>query len=649
MIPRQLHTDPGPRITPHSGIGPCLGLLRLSHAAITRAVLTITPRAGSALVGIALTGAVLIASIILVASLARAAVIGTAHIETAYTGPAVIGEKLAEPTVLVSTDGAIKGTEAAKEANLILHFAESDSIQSQRRLTQSIATRLKQSITWIRPMSGNAAVVSATLPVSRLQHQQKNRDQLIKRLSVQPELAAVTWDAPLIVHAIPDDPRFIDQWQLRTPDRYIASLDAERAWDLTLGSTNTVVAVIDTGVRFDHPDLQGRLLPGYDFVSATQLDQNPGSNNTSINFLRADDGDGRDADASDPGDAVNALLQTQLAEFDIDCNISDSSWHGTAMSSIIAANANDGIGMSGIDHRAQLLPIRAIGKCGGRRSDLLDAIRWAAGVSDPNLPPNPTPAQIINLSLGIEDVCNATDQAAIDAAIAAGSVIVSAVGNAGRNTNEQPTSPSHCQNVIGVMAVDPNGRRATYSNFGQDADIAAPGGDLAPLPTSILVASNSGIDDPSSEHVYRQVSGTSVAAPHVSGVLALMLSVNPDLSTTELTTLLYASVRPFPYTTDDNGCQQDKCGAGLLDAYSAVRAASNHIAGSFIDAPQLQAANAEPVLVGNGVGCAILAARSTDNSVQSQSRDPLLLMLLLIAALNTQISHIVCYCSDLLH
>jgi len=231
---------------------------------------------------------------------------------------------------------------------------------------------------------------------------------------------------------------------------------------------------------------------------------------------------------------------------------------------------------------------------------MLDAIRWAAGVNDPSLPPNPTPARIINLSLGVDDLCTNADQSAINDAVAAGALVIAAVGNNGRSTDAQPSSPSHCQNVIGVMAVDKYGFRAEYSNFGRDADVAAPGGDVSESPNSILVATNKGSDMPSERFGYRTATGTSVAAPHVAGVLALMLSVKPGLTNRELEALLLDSTRPFPgdgYPLFDPelGCEKAHCGAGILDAFAAVQAVDAHQPGVYLDSPSLAAVQSMPV------------------------------------------------------
>ena len=466
-------------------------------------------------------------------------------------------------------------------------------------------------------MSGASIVLSATLP------DQFSRAELFHKLNSFSQIQSLSLDAVVQPSAKLDEQSTVyEQWQLKSNLIHKSALNMDAAWALTQGSADVVVAIIDTGIHYDHPDLLGRVLPGYDFVSpmSHSVDRDihvPGE----LEFLRANDGDGHDADASDPGDAVDLQTMEQFATLGVDCLMSNSSWHGTAMASIVAANANDGIGMTGIDWHAKILPVRAIGKCGGRRSDLLDAIRWAAGVDDPALPDNPHPARIINLSLGIDDLCTAADQAAINEAFAAGAVIVAAVGNNGRNTDAQPSSPSHCRDVIGVMAIDQHGFRASYSNVGRDADIAAPGGDATDPSFGITVATNQGASNISAQHSYRQATGTSVATPHVSGVLALMLSLKPELSNRELQALLLDNAAAFTSAAlasndDQQACVPELCGSGILNAGEAIAATEKHQPGTYLDSPALAAAQSTPVSVGsfNGFGCTVTNKNTFDPS-----------------------------------
>src|SRR5262249_43093311 len=157
-----------------------------------------------------------------------------------------------------------------------------------------------------------------------------------------------------------------------------------------------------TGVRFEHPDLGrvtegGKLLSGYDFVS---------------NAAVANDGDARDADASDPGDWVDDTDRAQPTFSD--CTDSSSSWHGTRVSGLIGAMTNNAIGVAGAAFNARILPVRVMGKCGGFDSDIIAGMRWAAGLTVVGVPDNPTPANVINLSLGGDGACTAAYQSAVD-------------------------------------------------------------------------------------------------------------------------------------------------------------------------------------------------------------------------------------------
>ncbi len=501
--------------------------------------------------------------------------------------------------------------------------AKIESAATRAQWIKAVSDTTELQVHWVRAMSGNAAIVDVS-----------GADSAHEALSYLPGkhgITALSKNATVTVLSTSDDPKLDEQWQLSSPAEYRGAVDVINAWSVTHGSSDVVIAVVDTGIQHAHPDLTGRLLPGYDFVSPMSLSVAEGIDvPDDLEFLRSNDGDGRDSDPTDPGDNVSETVRAQFESLDIECSVSNSTWHGTAMASIIAANANDGIGMAGIDWHAKILPVRAIGKCGGRRADMLDAIRWSAGVSDPALPPNPHPARIVNLSLGVDDLCTAADQSAINDARSAGAIIIAAVGNNGRNTDEKPSSPSHCQNVIGVMAVDQNGYRASYSNSGRDADIAAPGGDIEPTINGIVVATNTGYSEPLNEFGYRLATGTSVAAPHVAAVLGLMLSVNPTLSNRELEGLLMNSARAFSglsANTQDRSmlCNETECGAGVVDAYAAVLAADAHEAGTFIDSPALGAAQSVPVSVGgvpNGYGCSINRFQRTD---------PLLGLLLLLS------------------
>lgn len=333
----------------------------------------------------------------------------------------------------------------------------------------------------------------------------------------------------------PTDSYYSYQWSLFDAT---AGIRAPAAWDKASGA-GIVVAVIDTGVR-PHADLTANLLSGRDFISTSFI---------------SNDGDGRDADATDPGDYVTAgYCSTGSAA-------ANSSWHGTHVAGIVAAATNNKAGVAGVAWGAKLLPLRALGRCGGYTSDIADAISWAAGNAVSGLPTNTTPARVINLSLGGTAACSKTSQTAINAARAKGAVVIVAAGN--EKADASTSSPANCTGVVSVAATGKTGGRASYSNYGSTVTLAAPGGDGGS--SGILSTWNAGTTTPGAD-AYAYMSGTSMATPVVSGVAALMLSANPKLTPDQVATLLKSSARAFPATCSG-------CGAGIVNAEAAVAAA----------------------------------------------------------------------------
>lgn len=403
---------------------------------------------------------------------------------------------------------------------------------------------------------------------------------VLDQLNADPDVAYAVADERRQIQQIPTDPMVADQWYFLSVQP--AATRTDQAWDLTTGSAATVVAVLDTGVRYDHPDLATKLLPGYDFITDP---------------LVANDNDGPDDDASDPGDWVAPADRSN--DVFRNCGTTGSSWHGTRVASLIGAAANDGNGLAGAGWATRILPVRVLGKCGGRDSDIIDAMRWAAGLPVPGVPANPTPAAIINLSLGGDGACSAAYQSTVDEIIARGSLIVASVGNEGIPVG----TPANCRGVLGVSGVRHVGTKVGYSNLGPGADIAAPAGNCvnpgppfssdSPCVFAMPVAIDSGDTGPVastySDPVTRPNFGTSFSAPLVSGAAALMHAVNPRLTPSQFTTLLQESAAPFPTsstTTRDicrvptnfvQGleciCTTATCGAGLLDTFAAVSAA----------------------------------------------------------------------------
>jgi serine protease len=340
--------------------------------------------------------------------------------------------------------------------------------------------------------------------------------------------------------AVPNDPRWSQQWGLGDADG--AGINVREAWRYGRGKA-TVIAVVDSGIAA-HPEFRGRVLPGYDFVSSS---------------LVANDGDGRDADPSDPGDWVTQAEATN-GRFSEDCTASDSDWHGTHVAGIALAAAGNGIGIAGVAPLARLLPVRVVGKCGGTERDLVDGMRWAAGLEVAGAPLNNNPADVINLSLGSESECSSALQSAIDEISAQDIAIVAAVGNSAADASLQ--SPANCVGTATVSALTVNGTLARYSNFGSYVDLAAPGGDSGAGIISTVDRGRRGPVGPG----YAVYQGTSMAAPHLSGLLAIARGYDPLTPFTALYEVLFANLAPFTSASSSAACSIGVCGGGALDA-----------------------------------------------------------------------------------
>ena len=335
----------------------------------------------------------------------------------------------------------------------------------------------------------------------------------------------------------PNDPMYSQQWHYFDAK---GGLNLPAAWDKSTGA-GINVAVIDTGYR-PHADLAGQILPGYDFITSAAI---------------AGDGNGRDSDASDVGDNTTA----GQCGGGMPAQDEASSWHGTHVAGTIAAKTNNGVGVAGVAYGAKIVPVRVLGKCGGYTSDIADAMVWASGGTVTGAPANPNKARVLNLSLGGSGTCDTTTQNAINSARSRGAVVVVAAGNS--NINAANSNPANCAGVIAVAAVGRSGGKASYSNYGANVDVAAPGGDSG---AGILSTWNAGTSTPAGDN-YGYMMGTSMATPHVAGVAALMLAKNPNLTPDEVEAKLKATARAFPAACSG-------CGAGIVDAAAAVNAVS---------------------------------------------------------------------------
>lgn len=472
--------------------------------------------------------------------IAFAPAIEAAHASSEAT-PSAARVKQSEVTQLIVK---LKGPRAGELATGLSHAQDTAAVLERvigraLRPLQDAHPRARRSPTavrYAREMSGAAHVIGLGTPVT-----DEYAAELAKRIEAEPEIEYAQPDYRMYAQLEPSDPLYAQQWGYHDP---AGGANVNKAWDATTGSANVVTAVVDTGYRM-HPELAANMLPGYDFITDTFI---------------ANDGDGRDADASDPGDwiASDELPQCGLTLR----GVADSSWHGTHVAGTIGAMANNGAGGVGVNWQGRIVPVRVLGKCGGQVSDIIDGIRWAAGLPVPHVPANAHPAKIVNVSLGTSLPCGSATQDAIDDVTKQGASVVAAAGN----SNDEVGQPASCRGVIAVAAIDAQGNKAAFSNFGARIDIGAPGVD-------IVSTANAGVTVPA-EHNYFSYSGTSMAAPHVAGAIGLMLAVDPTLTPDAIRAKLMASARPY---SEGSSCAKNEnatmCGPGMLDAARAVEAA----------------------------------------------------------------------------
>ncbi|HRD97898.1 MAG TPA: S8 family serine peptidase [Rubrivivax sp.] len=440
---------------------------------------------------------------------------------------------------------------------------------------------------------------------------------LARQLAADPEVEYAVPNGRKRLLTAPNDPYYVQgpalnlstftggpdsgQWYLRAPDATVrSSIDIEAAWARTTGSASVVVAVLDTGVRFDHPDLGhaaagGPLLAGYDFVNNAEV---------------GNDGDGRDGDPTDPGDWTTAAENANRNGTFYQCDpeglgsavATSSSWHGTATASLVAARTNNSLGMAGAAPGVKVLPVRVLGKCFGYDSDIIAAMRWSAGLSVPGVPDNPNPAKVINMSLGGDGSCTAAYQSAVTEILARNVSIVAAAGNsAGRPVG----TPANCDGVIAVLALRHAGTKVGFSALGPEVTIAAPGGNCVnvgigdPCLYPIISATNTGSRGPEASSwtdAFNYSLGTSFSSPLVAGVAGLMVSAKPSITPAQVRAALRSTARAFPTTGADGTvgdppvtqcvapsssadqyqcyCNTQYCGAGMMDAGAAVAAAA---------------------------------------------------------------------------
>lgn len=396
---------------------------------------------------------------------------------------------------------------------------------------------------------------------------------LQRELKAKDEIKDAYIDMLMAPAAAPNDPEYDKQWPLHAHDRHPAGSysKVEEAWNLGFLGESQNIAIVDSGIT-NHPDLDSKVLPGYDMITNDRT--------------AGDSAPGRDDDPRDTGDGYGVGFCPNDPN-----NNRDSSWHGTHVAGIAAAATDNNTGVAGTAPKSGLLPVRAMGKCGGYASDIADAVVWAVGGSVPGIPDNPNPAKVVNMSIAGRQKCVSEYQRALKTASDHGAIVVVAAGNANTWTDEY--QPANCSSdaLIVVGATGPEGYRAEYSNYGDHITIGAPGGNSGTIfegTTGTLVGYeeqnmfystlNSGRISAGAPS-YGFDEGTSMASPLVAGVVAMMKDANPDLTGAEVREILQSTAQPYnpepqamgsysPWKTAEN------MGPGIVDACEAVHEAA---------------------------------------------------------------------------
>jgi serine protease len=464
---------------------------------------------------------------------------------------------------------------------------------------------------------------------------------VLARLRADADVEYAVPDERRYIHGAPNDPLYTQQWYLQVAAATPSAVDAVDAWGVTTGSTTLVIADIDTGVRTDHPDLAGKLLPGYCFISVAFV-----ANGATCPGPGADD----------PGDWVTSTDITANPNECSNQTAAPSSWHGTRVAGLLSAATNNGAGVAGVTWGSPILPVRALGKCGGLDSDIITGMLWAGGVAVSGAPVNPNPARIINMSLGGAGACLTSYVDAIAQLNALGVLVVASAGNEGG----QVDAPANCPGVAGVAGLRQAGTKVGYSSLGPEVALGAPAGNCGDsfttaesacvysmMTTTNLSAMSPGTPDANdytglyycdatsgsypgctiAAGQYRTYSiGTSFSAPVVSGIAALMSTVNSNLNSCQLIARLKEGAQPYPQSSlDATGsqppmchvpasatdlqeseciCTRDDqtCGAGMANAPGALTAALRPIAA--VAVPASVTAGQTLTLDGSGSGAA---------------------------------------------
>ena len=450
-------------------------------------------------------------------------------------GALLVGVALAMGLVVAGPSSASADESAPREVLGLIVLKSSVAVSN--RSIEGTMSRMGADVAGDRMLGARIGVVDFEAPMTAAE-----AAPIAAAVRARPDVVAVDLNVrvyPVADPVIPNDPYFPQQWDMWDgggPTDY--GTRAAGIWGVTRGAPTVVVGVIDTGSTV-HPDLEGTTVPGFDFIS---------------DIPTARDGDRWDPDPSDEGDWCP------------DDN-APSNWHGTHVAGTINAVQDNAIGITGLAPGVKVQHLRALGECGGSLADILAAVTWGSGgdptgtFGTPGVNPgvNPTPASVLNLSLGGSANCGVIAQQIFDAARARGTTVVVAAGNEG--TSVSTSWPANCQRVINVTSGTRSGALSSFSNFGTsigEIALTAPG-------SGIWSTSNTGTTTPASP-TYTVMSGTSMATPHVSAAAALLYSLGvtrPD----DVEAALKGSVTPFP----SSSCDVVRCGAGLLDVSKLSR------------------------------------------------------------------------------
>ena len=407
----------------------------------------------------------------------------------------------------------------------------------QRSLDQAASTAFGRAkaltLKHERTLGIGAELVQADRPLDRTE-----AETLMRQIATNPDVEFV--EPNLLVQATltPNDTYYYLQYGFQNG---VGGSNANLAWDKGFLGAGKIVAVIDTGYR-PHVDLNANIINGYDFITSTAM---------------SNDGNGRDSSALDPGDWATA------GQCYSGSPATNSSWHGTHVAGTVAAVTSNAAGVAGMAYKAKVLAVRALGRCGGTYADIADAITWSSGGTVAGVPAvGANKAQVINMSLGGGGACAAGSavQLAINGALSRGTTVVVAAGNS--NANVSGFTPAGCTGagLIVVGATDSAAKKATFSNYGAGVDVSAPG-------VSIASTLNAGTTVPGADN-YVYYSGTSMAAPHVAGLVALMHSKpSVDRTPAQAEVIIKANIKPFGAVPSPG-----PLGTGIIDALKTINA-----------------------------------------------------------------------------